>query len=263
MENNLTLYIHGTFSNSNTFNKQFKENMQLVIKEDIKEDDIEWSGNNTKEARTEAAEQLLNYVLNYEFKEWEDLNIVAHSHGGNVVKEFSNLLTEEQINNILPDNTKAFLFATPNRDDYIMNDGVFDEYYNIYNVNDKLTQDWVGGTDFILEYIPNIFSIKNPSQTTNEAGAINIPVDQNYTVKLFYEDINDMINSDSIKDLIINSNKLQYGIIVNPIKGQLQNHTEMKNPETVNEIYNHMVNEYNDAGNNLDKYNNFMNIINQ
>ena len=36
----------------------------------------------------------------------------------------------------------------------------------------------------------------------------------------------------------------------------------MKNPETVNEIYNYNANRYNDAIKNLEQYNNFMNFIN-
>ena len=35
----------------------------------------------------------------------------------------------------------------------------------------------------------------------------------------------------------------------------------MKNPETVNEIYNHNANRYNDAIKNLEQYNNLLYIV--
>ena len=34
---------------------------------------------------------MINFLSNYEFAENEPLNIVGHSHAGNVIKEFSNI----------------------------------------------------------------------------------------------------------------------------------------------------------------------------
>ena len=121
--------------------------------------------------------------------------------------------------------------------------------YNIYNKNDKLVQDWFGGTD--------LWSLNNPSQTANEAGAINIKVNvPDNTYKYTDNDFNNILkpNGDTFENY--------FNLFYNISKGQIENHTEMKNPETVNEIYNQISIRNREKQNNLKKYNNFINFIN-
>ena len=277
----LTVFVHGTFSNPDTFTPEFRESIKTLTG-DEKQDDIKWSGDNTKQARAEAANKISNLINNYEFAENEPLIFVAHSHGGNVVKEYSNMVGDDGIvgaNGTKPSMTAVYNFATPNRSDYIMKDGVFDKYYNIYNVNDVLTQDVFGGTDLksisnlpilrnigILDSIPLInydiipWSFKNPSQTTNEAGAINIPVNQDYTN--YNNSYNNFIENLNNADGNI-FYKLYFDVKKDQINGQINNHTDMKNPETVNEIYNQEAIRIREIENNLKMYENFINIINK
>jgi pimeloyl-ACP methyl ester carboxylesterase len=59
-----------------------------------------WSGENTDEARQQAAQELAEFINNYQFAEGETLNIVAHSHGGNVAFLASQQVNR-QINNLV------------------------------------------------------------------------------------------------------------------------------------------------------------------
>jgi len=51
---------------------------------------FDWSGNNNKRAREAAANDLANQINNHDFNEGEQLNIVGHSHGGNIAIDASN-----------------------------------------------------------------------------------------------------------------------------------------------------------------------------
>ena len=52
---------------------------------------FEWLGGNTDAARMEAAERLRALIAEHEFAPDEPLNVIAHSHGGNVVLAASHL----------------------------------------------------------------------------------------------------------------------------------------------------------------------------
>ena len=174
VENNLTLYIHGT-----KFNKQLTEKDKIndqktadLLAEALNDSGngktIEWSGENTIEARNEAAKKIKSYIENYEFAEGEQLNLIGFSHGGNVVKEVTNLDLEYKVDNIV-------FLATPHVDTHTLNYDVMSEngkIYNFYGTNDYV-QDVFAGINF------DSIKIYNPSQTINKKDVINIEVNQN------------------------------------------------------------------------------------
>ena len=94
-----------------------------------------WSGGNYKQARFNGASGLANYINNYKFAEGEKLNIVAHSHGGNVVKEMTQSFDlSKKID------TLSFL-GTPHRSDYKLNFGDMAKeakILNMYDLNDMV-----------------------------------------------------------------------------------------------------------------------------
>lgn len=69
---------------------------------------LNWSGGNSRQARTEGAKMLQKLVKEHHFAKGERLNIVAHSHGGNVALEAS---TNTWIDVLIT-------LGTPVRDDY-------------------------------------------------------------------------------------------------------------------------------------------------
>lgn len=79
----------------------------------------------------------------HKFDEGEKLNIVAHSHGGNVVKEYSQMEGARKIDN-------AVSLGVPQREDYKMNLGNVDNYLNVYSDQDMIQQ-WGGGQNKIYD----------------------------------------------------------------------------------------------------------------
>jgi RHS repeat-associated protein len=90
---------------------------------------FEWSGQNTGYARSAAAIGLLWLIE--KFPEDEPVVVVAHSHGGNVVKEYTQLPGARRVNVVVT-------LGTPQRDDYQMSMSRVGEYINVYSVNDEV-----------------------------------------------------------------------------------------------------------------------------
>ncbi|MFP2996462.1 hypothetical protein ABN763_11150 [Spongiivirga sp. MCCC 1A20706] len=63
----------------------------------IEDQFFSWSGDNSVEARTEAANRLLDLFLRV-YKNWTDqevmLHLIGHSHGGNVINQFTRIIGE-------------------------------------------------------------------------------------------------------------------------------------------------------------------------
>lgn len=99
-------------------------------------------GGNNEKVRNLAAEDLVALVKNHKFKEGEPLNIVGHSHGGNIIKEFTQLYEgEKEIDSVV-------MMGTPQRPDYVFDKTDMAEGGKIINVYD--TQDKVqvmGGSE--------------------------------------------------------------------------------------------------------------------
>ncbi|MGE4158830.1 MAG: hypothetical protein AB7F75_07020 [Planctomycetota bacterium] len=72
---------------------------------------FEWSGGNDRSSRTAAARELLRIIKNHKFKKGETLNIVTHSHGGNVALDYSELFEAVPIDRLLT-------LSLPSRSDY-------------------------------------------------------------------------------------------------------------------------------------------------
>ncbi len=88
----LTVIVHGTYAAGADYAQQDAA-FNRVVGETFGESAVphDWSGGNSPAARTEAAAGLKAMIDAHEFGEGESLNIVAHSHGGNVVKEYTQL----------------------------------------------------------------------------------------------------------------------------------------------------------------------------
>jgi RHS repeat-associated protein len=94
-----------------------------------------WSGGNSAPARLEAAEQLRQFIATYPFRPGEALNIVAHSHGGNVAKLFA-LSGTRKIDTLIT-------LGTPH--DFTILPGTVGNYFNVYSKHDRV-QKHLGGT---------------------------------------------------------------------------------------------------------------------
>jgi hypothetical protein len=100
----LTVYVEGTDLTGKRTKDNSKEHgleMAREIAETLgdKEENakyIYWAGENTKEGREKLAEKIDKFVSNYEFSDGEDFNIGGHSHGGNGIKEFSQIYDGEK-----------------------------------------------------------------------------------------------------------------------------------------------------------------------
>jgi hypothetical protein len=112
---NATMIITGTDKNQK---RSSSKDLDPIFRKDVEDTfgekliEFEWTGGNTKEARTEAAQKLYGIFENYEFKPGEKLNFVVFSHGGNDFKEFTQLYNgPKKIDNII-------FLGTPHRSDY-------------------------------------------------------------------------------------------------------------------------------------------------
>lgn len=157
----------------NTANK-FKE----AFNDDGEAKVARWDGENTIKDRKSAAEWILNDLKQNPLKEGEQLNLVGFSHGGNVVKETTNLDLDYKVDNIV-------FLATPHVDTHTLNYDVMSgngNIYNFYGTNDYV-QDVFGGTNGqISKNYPYLYGTtipKNPSQIINNQNVINIEVNQN------------------------------------------------------------------------------------
>ncbi len=135
--NNLTIFVHGTNSSPEQADKDFIKAVGETFNEKVEQ--LRWSGENIKQARTEGADQLKTMVDSHEFKEGEKLNIVQHSHGGNVVKEWSQEYEgEKKVDNMV-------FLGTPHRKDYQLNYDVLDKNANKINLYDIQDIVQIGG----------------------------------------------------------------------------------------------------------------------
>jgi RHS repeat-associated protein len=87
-----------------------------------------WSGANIWQQRKMAAKALAEFINNYRFAPGETLNIVAHSHGGNIAFEASWLLNRP-IDNLIT-------LGTPIRSDYKLNPNRVGRHFHVYSEND-------------------------------------------------------------------------------------------------------------------------------
>lgn len=138
-------FVHGTFSNPNTWNENFNalRAWEIALNDRIHGRDyinieaskgnFRWSGANYQGARTSAAERLAEQIAIAKDKSPEMLvQLVAHSHGGNVSIEAANILKEKY--GITVD--ELILLGTPSTDDFQLIEGAVKNLTNVYNEND-------------------------------------------------------------------------------------------------------------------------------
>jgi pimeloyl-ACP methyl ester carboxylesterase len=100
-------YVHGTWSNPSTFSK-----ISITTIDNITHNKtykmFKWSGNNTSQARIKAGSDLANFIIKNRDPK-QPLNIIGHSHGGNVAIMAANELKKDgiQVDNIITINTPS------------------------------------------------------------------------------------------------------------------------------------------------------------
>jgi RHS repeat-associated protein len=127
----LTIVMAGTFAENATWHEPgtpFNQAVSQRFGEDAKV--FRWSGDNNKSGRAEAAKQLREFIAKNR-KPGEPLNIVAHSHGGNVVKAYTQLDGAQKINTLIN-------LGTPQRHEYKINPGMVENYINVYSRADNI-----------------------------------------------------------------------------------------------------------------------------
>lgn len=177
---NLTIFVHGTFSSPKDADKDFLNSVSNTHNEPVYQ--FDWSGKggtaegegaeNSAQARAYAAWRLAQYIENYTFKEGEPLNIIAHSHGGNVFKDFTQFYEgTKKIDTVV-------LMGTPVRDDHFIDYSKFDENAKIINVYD--TSDVVqaiGSINGVKSYLLNKYTLGLASRVIPNENINNIKIE--------------------------------------------------------------------------------------
>lgn len=145
----LTVIIPGTYYNEknwsesgsaqafiNSVAKSFKETHSTQV---INDKNV-WSGADNDAARQKAADHIAQLIKNYGFAAGEELNIVGHSHGGNIAILVSQK-TNRKIDNLVT-------LATPVRADYQPNYAIISRHLNAYSIIDMAQ--FMGGGQFLL-----------------------------------------------------------------------------------------------------------------
>ena len=124
-----TFYIHGTNSNPQSVTPEFIASLKKTYGEDVVL--VEWSGGNSTQARKDGAKQLYDAILQSQ-KPGESLNLVGHSHGGNVIKEFTQIYGgDKKVDSIV-------FLGTPHRSDHVLNWSAVDPKGQVLNVYDPI-----------------------------------------------------------------------------------------------------------------------------
>lgn len=139
----------------------FNEVVSNTFKEDARV--LDWGGENDPKKRTEAAEKLKTMIEDYQREHPDDkrINIVAHSHGGNVVKEFTNLKGSQKIDVLVN-------LGTPNRDDYKINKDKVGFFLSVFSENDGVQKK--GGYSYRPSRTSPFPGVSMPSLVKQEIG---------------------------------------------------------------------------------------------
>ena len=124
-------YVHGTWSNPNTFPKITKTTFNEIFG-NTEGNRFPWSGNNSDIARQKAARDLAEHVVKNRDPN-QPLTLVGHSHGGNVAIIAANILDDDfglSVDNILTINT-------PVRE-YQLNSNVGARHFNVFHLGDPV-----------------------------------------------------------------------------------------------------------------------------
>jgi len=135
----LTIIIPGTWNSHEDWEKsKFRKTVEKTFNEKaIVLDNDNMS--NSKKARSAAAKDLKSLISGHTFAPGEKLNIVAHSHGGNVAFEASADLGGRKIDNLVT-------LGTPIRSDYSPDTSTIKNHINVFSQHDGI-QTMGGFTD--------------------------------------------------------------------------------------------------------------------
>jgi RHS repeat-associated protein len=144
----LTIVVHGTqFGTRNADFTPAGRFFNYVAKTvgDRTVASFSWSGKDTHAARVDAAKGLASFVQSYKFAPGEALNIIAHSHGGNVAIAAINIGLGHKVDNLVT-------LGTPSTASYRLNGiaGV-SNWVNVFNRFDKMQTHGAGADDSPLQ----------------------------------------------------------------------------------------------------------------
>jgi RHS repeat-associated protein len=143
LEGYLTVIVPGTWWSTKDWNTDARFYKQVSNTFGKQAKILQWSGGNTKKARTEGAAMLEKMVREHKFAPGEKLNIVTHSHGGNVVIEaMHDVGNSHTINNLVT-------LGVPVRNDYLghMDTTNVANWVNVYSKNDGFSPMEMGARD--------------------------------------------------------------------------------------------------------------------
>jgi len=145
-DGNLTILVHGTFAKgSQDFlpGGSFFQNVARTV-HDRTVVSFQWSGKNSHQARVGAAKALAAFIRSYQFAPGEQLNIVAHSHGGNVAISAINMGLSKPVDNFIT-------LGTPSRSGYrLLEPSQVSHWVNVYDSFDKVQNH--GGGNYLSSF---------------------------------------------------------------------------------------------------------------
>ncbi|MFV0184152.1 hypothetical protein OBK25_05440 [Empedobacter falsenii] len=149
------VFTHGTWSNSQTWNSNFKESMTNATgRNGSPSYQLNWSGGNSDQARHSAAATLVNFLTSNDnpLNQEKHATLIGHSHGGNVNKLVKNDLESQGWN------VDLINISTPQRDDYSTNSGN-GTYLNFYSDFDLIQ--YIGSVNSVSGLVDGARTDKN------------------------------------------------------------------------------------------------------
>jgi hypothetical protein len=129
------MIIPGTWYNANGWSSSGSESAFVsavgkTFNDSANTQVVSWSGKDQDSARQNAAQSITNTINNYKFAEGEKLNIVGHSHGGNIGNLVSQM-TNHKIDNLVT-------LGTPVISDYAPNSAMIGRNFGAYSSLDTV-----------------------------------------------------------------------------------------------------------------------------
>jgi len=130
-DGHLTIVVPGTSNNHKDWeNSKFVQQVSKTFGEQAIVLDNNGMGN-SKEARAAAAKQLESLVNGYNFASGEKLNIVTHSHGGNVAAEATQEGLDHKVDHLVT-------LGLPVRGDYSFKESNIGQHLNVFSNHDDV-----------------------------------------------------------------------------------------------------------------------------
>jgi hypothetical protein len=131
LDGHLTIIVPGTWNDHENWDSSpFKAQVSKTFGEQaivLNNNDM----GNSKEARAAAATQLEKMIADHEFAPGEKLNIVSHSHGGNVVAEATQEGLSHKIDHLVT-------LGVPVRADYSFDESAIGQHLNVFSYHDNV-----------------------------------------------------------------------------------------------------------------------------